>query len=118
MVEAPYQWQVVRAQLDPARGSEQAGERPVLIVSREILNKALSIVCVLPLTTWRAGRRVYSSEVLLPAARAGQPSDSIVMAHQVRVISRERLTSSYGWLDDEDLRGQVRAAMRLYLDLE
>jgi len=118
MVEAPYQWQVVRAQLDPARGSEQAGERPVLIVSREILNKALTIVCVLPLTTRRAGRRVYSSEVLLPAGQAGQPSESIVMAHQVRVVSKERFISSYGWLEDEDLRSQVRAAIRLYMDVE
>jgi mRNA interferase MazF len=118
MVEAPYQWQVVRAQLDPVRGSEQAGERPVLVVSREVLNKALPVVCVLPLTSRRAGRRVYSSEVLLPAGQAGLPSDSIAMAHQIRVVSKERLISSYGWLQDEDLRSRVRAAIRLCLDVE
>jgi mRNA interferase MazF len=118
MIRSPLQWQVVTAVLDPARGSEQTGERPVLIVSREALNAVLPIVIVLPLTTYRAGRRVYATEVLLPAGAAGQPNDSIVMAHQVRFIARERLRRDYGWLTDEGLRERVRQAMRVHLDLE
>lgn len=118
MDDSPLQWQVVRAQLDPVRGSEQAGERPAVVVSRESINQPLSIVAVLPITTFRDGRRVYDTEVLLPAGAAGQPRDSIVMAHQVRVIAKERITGTYGRLDDEELRDQIRAAMRFYLDLE
>jgi mRNA interferase MazF len=118
MAERPLQWQALRAALDPALGSEQAGDRPVLIVSHESINIALPIVTVLPMTTHRPGRRVYSTEVLLPAGMAGQPQDSIVMAHQIRTISKERLRRSYGWLLDEDLREQIRAAMRVHLDLE
>ena len=34
----PYQWSVFVVDLDPAVGSEQAGRRPVLIVSREVAN--------------------------------------------------------------------------------
>jgi mRNA interferase MazF len=117
MAEPPFQWQVIQAQLSPVRGSEQAGERPVLIVSHEATNEALPIVTVLPLTTYRSGRRVYSTEVLLPARRAGQPRDSIVMAHQIRAIAKERLLHPYGRLEDEGLRAQVRTAMRVYLDL-
>lgn len=115
MVEPPFQWQVVRAQLDPIRGSEQGGERPVLVVSREVTNEILPVVAVLPLTTAR--RRVYPTEVLLPAGVAGHPQDSIVMAHQIRVLAKERLLHSYGWLNDGDLRERVRAAMQVYLDL-
>ena len=37
--------------------------------------------------------------------------------HQVRVLAKERLLHSYGWLNDETLRERVRAVMRLYLDL-
>ena len=118
MVDPPFQWQVVRADLDPVRGSEQAGERPVLIVSHEAISRSLTIVTVLPITTRRAGRRVYSTEALLPAGVAGLPHESIAMAHQVRTISKERLLRTCGWLDDEALRQRVRAAMRVHLDME
>jgi len=118
MIEAPFQWQVALAQLDPVRGSEQAGLRPVLIISNEAVSRPLPIVTVPPLTTHREGRRIYATEALLPANAAGQPRDSLVMAHQIRTISKERLHRSYGWVRDEELRDQIRAAMRVHLDLE
>ena len=117
MISAPYQWQLVRAQLDPVRGSEQAGIRPALIVSDETVNVAIRLVTVLPATSLKPGRFIYDTEVLLPAGIAGQPSDSVVMAHQIRAISKERLLSSYGYLNDEALRKQVRDALKTYLDL-
>ncbi|HLZ07287.1 MAG TPA: type II toxin-antitoxin system PemK/MazF family toxin, partial [Chloroflexota bacterium] len=75
-------WAVVVAYLDPSVGSEQAGRRPVLIVSNEDANQILSNVTVLPLTSTQ--RKLYPAEVTLPAGAAGQPRDSIVMAHQIR----------------------------------
>jgi mRNA interferase MazF len=117
VINAPYQWQLVRVQFDPVRGSEQAGIRPALIVSDETVNAAISLVTVLPATSLKPGRFIYDTEALLPAGIAGQPNDSIVMAHQVRAISKERLLTSYGYLNDETLREQVRSALRTYLDL-
>jgi len=114
----PLQWGLFRARLEPIVGSEQAGERPGLVVSREVINQALPIVGVLPLTRRRPGRRVYSTEVLLPAGAAGQPHESVIMAHQVRTISSSRLGELYGELDDPGLREAVRRALRLYLDVE
>ena len=52
-------WQIITAQLDPTRGSEQSGIRPVLIVSTETISARLPIVTVVPLTTLKPGRRVY-----------------------------------------------------------
>jgi mRNA interferase MazF len=112
-----FQWHLFRAYLDPVIGAEQAGERPVLIVSHEAINEALPIVTVLPLTARKPGRRIYSTEVLLEAGKAGQPQDSIVMAHQIRTISKQRLREPYGVLEDETLREQIRRAMRTHLDL-
>jgi mRNA interferase MazF len=114
----PFQWQLVQADLDPAIGSEQAGTRPFLIISWERPNSLLTIVAGLAVTRRRPGRRIHPTEVLLPAGKAGQPEDSVIMAHQVRTISKQRIRRSYGWLTDEDVRQQVRVAMRLYLDLE
>ncbi len=117
MTGGALQWGLFRAALDPVLGSEQAGTRPVLVVSRETVNRALPIVAVVPLTTRKPGRRVYPTEVLLPPGAAGQPDESIAMAHQVRTISSNRLRQRLGRLADPGLRDEVRAALRLYLDL-
>lgn len=116
MAKPPLQWSVANADLDPVRGSEQRGARPVLIVSNEEFNQAMPNVTVLPLTSTQ--RRLYPSEVLLPRGVAGQPLDSIVLAHQVRTISKERLGHLIGRLEDEPLRSAVRAALLEHLDLE
>ncbi|MHB1393062.1 MAG: type II toxin-antitoxin system PemK/MazF family toxin, partial [Clostridia bacterium] len=46
-----YQWGVFWADLDPAKGSEQAGKRPVLVVSVEEVNQVLPIVTILSVTS-------------------------------------------------------------------
>jgi len=76
------------------------------------------VVAVLAVTSLKAGRRIYSTEALLPAGAAGQPRDSIVMAQQIRVLDKSRLLGSYGQLTDEVVRESVRTALRRYLNLD
>lgn len=67
-----YQWHVFLASLDPAKGSEQAGKRPVLVVSREQINQLLPVVNIVPVTSRKhASRTIYPNEVLLSAGTAG-----------------------------------------------
>jgi len=113
-----FQWRLFSATLDPALGSEQAGTRPVLVVSREVINQALPIVAVVPLTSMKAGRRIYATEVLLPAGAAGQPDASIALGHQVRTIPVRRLGPAYGELTEPGLRAAVRKALQVFLDLD
>jgi len=116
--EPSYQWSLFVVELDPTVGSEQAGRRPVLVVSREVANVALPVVTALPLTSHRKGRRVYPNEALLPAGTAGLDRESVVMAHQIRAISKRRLGARLGTIEDEELRAAVRAAVRVQLDLD
>lgn len=111
-----FQWVILEANLDPVAGAEQKGTRPVLIVSNEEFNHAMPNVTVLPLTSTR--RRLYPSEVLLQKEQAGQPLDSIIMAHQIRTISRQRLGKISGYLDDPELQHQVREAIKEHLSLD
>jgi mRNA interferase MazF len=111
-----FQWAVMEAILDPATGAEQKGTRPVLVVSNEEYNEVMPNITVLPLTSTK--RRLYPSEVFLPERKAGQPSDSIIMAHQIRTISKQRLKSLIGYLRDPKLRDEVCAAMKEHLGLE
>ena len=68
--------EVYDARLDPTEGSEQAGTRPVVIVSRDAINAASPVVVAVPCTTYRVGRRVYPSQVLLHAPDGGFDVDS------------------------------------------
>ena len=117
MPKAPFQWSLFGARLDPVKGSEQAGKRPVLVISNEIINQNLPIVTILPLTSLKEGRRIYSTEVLLKVGTAGLKHDSLVMAHQVRTISKERLETLYGTIENPNLQSKIRQALRLHLDV-
>ena len=57
MTQQPYQWSVFMVDLDPVVGSEEAGRRPVVVVSREVANAALPVVTVVPLTARKKNRR-------------------------------------------------------------
>lgn len=108
-------WDVMDANLDPVTGAEQRGRRPVIVVSNDEFNESMPNVTVLPLTSTK--RRLYPSEVFLPAGAAGQPRDSIIMAHQVRTISRQRLGGLVGHLEDPELRRQVCDAIAEHFGL-
>ena len=111
-----FQWAVMEANLDPVAGAEQKGTRPVLIVSNEEFNQEMPNVTVLPLTSTK--RHLYPSEVFLPQGKAGQPLDSIIMAHQIRTISKQRLKGLLGYLEDPQLRDEVCAAIKEHLNLD
>ncbi len=115
MVE--YQWGIFWANLEPTKGSEQSGTRPVLVVSAEEVNQSLSIVTVLSLTSVKPGRRVYPIEVLLNTKATGLPNDSIAMAHQIRAIAKERLGEKCGIICSEEIKEQIRMAIKIYLNL-
>jgi len=111
-----FQWAVMEANLDPVAGAEQKGTRPVLIVSNEEFNQAMPNVTILPITSTQ--RRLYPSEVLLAEGKAGQSLESIIMAHQIRTISKQRLGRLLGYLDDPQLQHEVRGAIKEHLDLD
>jgi mRNA interferase MazF len=58
------QWAVYWAQLDPIEGMEQAGLRPVLVISVDEVNSNIPIVTVLPLTSLKPNRNIYPIETL------------------------------------------------------
>ena len=111
-----FQWGVFEANLDPVTGAEQKGKRPVLIVSNEEFNQAMPNVTVLPLTSTR--RRLYPSEVILPEGKAGQSLESIIMVHQIRTISKQRLGKLLGFLTDNQLQSEIHRAVKEHLDME
>lgn len=113
-----YQWHIFLASLNPAKGSEQSGRRPVLIISRESINQILPVVNIIPLTSRKSvARNIYPNEVLLPADIAGLKMDSIALCYQVRTLDKSRLEEDVGELVDAKLRQEVIEALRFQLDI-
>jgi mRNA interferase MazF len=74
------------ANLNPTVGREQAGHRPVLVISNDIENQ-MDIVTVIPITSRKPKRKIYPNEVLISL----QNKEAIVLCHQVRTLSKTRL---------------------------
>jgi len=103
--------------LDPIAGSEQAGKRPVVIVSRDSINSASRVALGVPCTSCRPGRRTYASQVLLRAPDGGLAVDSIALCEQVRALDHARFHEFRGTLSGRAL-GQIDRALLIALDLD
>ena len=108
--------EVYDARLDPTEGSEQAGSRPVVIVSRDAINAASPVVIAVPCTTYRPGRRLYPSQILLRAPNGGLDVDSVALGEQLRALARSRLGRRRGMLSAPAM-AQVDRALLIALDL-
>lgn len=89
------------ADLQPVRGHEQGGVRPVLILSHDIFNDRSGTVIVLAITsqTQRAG---FPLSFRLPSGTL--PRESWVKITQIRTLSTERLGARIAKLDDGDMQ--------------
>jgi mRNA interferase MazF len=107
---------VYDARLDPAEGSEQAGSRPVVIVSRDAINTNSAVVVVVPCTTFRAGRRIYPTQVVLDAGEGGLSVAPVVLCEQIRAIFKSRLVRLRGTLARRSM-ARLEQALVITLDL-
>ena len=107
---------VFDARLNPTEGSEQAGTRPVVIVSRDAINKNSSVVVIVPLTKAANIKRSYPNNVTIAKGEGGLTFDSVVLGGQVRSITKSRLLAQRGTLTADTMQ-QVDLALRITLDL-
>lgn len=93
-VPAARQGEVWFAGLDPVMAHEQAGRRPVLVVSVDQVGTGPSqLAIVVPLTTRDHGQRIH---VPLEPPEGGVRDPSWIMPEQVRSIARQRLVERWG----------------------
>jgi mRNA interferase MazF len=102
---------VVRVRFDPTEGSEQAGMRPALIVSPDIVNEHAPVVLVAAITS-RKTDRVYAFEARIDPPDGGLDLVSKVSALQMRGIDKRRIEGRYGSLDPDTMRS-VDEAIRV-----
>jgi mRNA interferase MazF len=110
---------IVRVNLDPARGSEAGKTRPAVVVSNDAANATATrlgrgVITVVPVTS-RTDRR-HPFQVLLPAGQTGLPHDSKAQAEQVRSVAVERVGQRVGQLP-ATLITELDQALRIHLSL-
>ena len=103
------------ADLNPSRGSEQAGVRPVILVQRQNLDRFTRTVVVIPVTT-NLRRAQIPGTVLIPLGEGGLSQESVALCYQIVVIDRQRLQRQLGTLSAVYLQ-QLGEAIRYTLDL-
>jgi mRNA interferase MazF len=105
----PYRGEVWWIDLDPAKGREQAGRRPGLIISEDIFNFGpAELVVILPITTKDKNIPLH---IKLSPLECGLQETSYVKCEDIRSVSKQRLISKIGFVDTDtmkDIEDKVR----------
>jgi mRNA interferase MazF len=88
------------AELNPVLGKEQAGRRPVLVLSHDVFNERSGTVIAMALTSQpqRAG-----FPLTLKLQSKGLPKQSWVKISQIRTLAVERIGQRLGKVSPEEL---------------
>lgn len=87
--------------LNPVKGSEQSGTRPVVILSGNLLNTHLPLVICCPLTS--KIKNYKGNIVLKPNSDNKLTQDSEILLFHIRSLSKDRLLRKIGCITKSDL---------------
>jgi len=95
---------VVWADLEPTKGREQAGHRPVLVISHDVFNQRSGTVIAMAITS-RPQRAGFPLTLKLSGAHL--PKEGWLKISQVRTLSTERLGRRIGRAEDIELERAI-----------
>jgi mRNA interferase MazF len=100
--------------LSPTRGHEQAGRRPVLVVSEDLFNRGpAGLVIVLPMTSTL---RNVPTHVALAPPEGGVKNLTAILCDGIRSVSVERLVVRWGTVGPRTM-ATVEDRLRILLRL-
>lgn len=101
--------------LNPVKGSEQGGIRPVLIIQNDISNKHSPTIIVAPITS-KIFSKKYPTNVFLSKKDSKLKLDSTILLNQLRTIDKLRITKKITKLDYKTMF-EVDLAIKISLAL-
>jgi mRNA interferase MazF len=111
-------WEIYYLDLDPTKGSEQKGTRPILVISNDAVNSNLPVFTCIPFSSVKPGAKIYPTEVFLSTEDSGLPKDSVLMLQQIRTVSIDRIYGNrIGEIKDEEIKAKINQALTLYFEL-
>ena len=103
--------------LTPRKGREQAGTRPVLILSADAINSLPLVATVVIGTNGNNVRHDYPSNVRVPAAASGLPIETVFLCFQIRSLDPGRFLGPPAGRLPDPYMVQAEDAVRFCLDL-
>jgi mRNA interferase MazF len=108
--------EIVVANLEPVKGTEQGGVRPVLIIQNDILNKYSPTTIIAPITS-KIYTKEYPTNVIINKEDSKLKLDSTILLNQIKTIDKARITKKIGFIDNFTMN-KVDMAIKVSLGLD
>ncbi len=92
-------WQVY---FDPIVGSEQAGNRPAVVISGNTMNEYFNVIIVCPITS--KIKNYQGHPILQPNETNGLKKESEIMVFHIRSLSNVRFKKKIGLINDVEFQ--------------
>jgi len=108
--------EIVLANLEPVKGSEQGGIRPVLIIQNDIGNKYSTTTIIAPITS-NIMKQEYPTNVIIKKEESRLNKDSTILLNQIKTIDKSRIIKKISLLNNFIMR-KVDMAIKVSLGLD
>ena len=108
--------EIVLANLEPVKGSEQGGIRPVLIIQNDIGNKYSTTTIIAPITS-SIIKQEYPTNVLIKKEESKLNKDSTILLNQIKTIDKSRIIKKISLIDNFTMN-KVDRAIKISLGID
>ena len=113
MKDFPNRGEVWLVNWNPARGSEQAGRRPALVIQNDIGNEMAPTTIVAAISS---SVKIFPMNVKIDPPEGGLGLPSIIKTSQILTVAKERLEKRLGRISTKTME-DVNRAIKLSLNL-
>jgi mRNA interferase MazF len=103
--------------LNPVQGRKQAGERPVLILSNDIINRLPLVITTVVGTKGDNIPHDYPTNVRVPTSESGLPMETVFLCFQIRSLDPKRFPPTPSGKVSEKVLHEIENAVRYCLGL-
>jgi len=108
--------EIVVANLEPVKGSEQGGIRPVVVIQNDTLNKYSPTTIIAPITS-KIYTKEYLTNVIIKKEDSKLKVNSTILLNQIKTIDKRRIIKKIGSLDNFTMN-KVDRAIKISLALD
>lgn len=98
--------------LNPIRGNEQSGLRPVVIISGNGMNNNLGLSIVCPMST--KIKNFVGGIILNPDKKNGLRSRSEILTFQIRTVAHDRFIKKMGNITEEEMKELIQNINKIF----